>query len=171
VYLHYVFSAPPPLYVFEGYGDAATAYDKGLHGCCAIGSTAFTEEHLDLILDAGISHVICNLDADDAGHQGMEKFVKIVETRAPLGFKAELLELPKGSDDPDAYLRSGKTLDDFLNEPRTDIFTWQLKACIAAGVHKDKVFDDTVGLIAKEPAQLEAAAYGRGRHRGNRDPV
>ena len=44
--------ATPPLEVFEGQPDCVTAYAYGMRNAAAIGSTHFTAEHLDLILNA-----------------------------------------------------------------------------------------------------------------------
>jgi DNA primase len=71
----------PPLEVFEGQPDCVTAYANGMKNSTAIGSTHFTAEHLDLILnsDPPIKHLVFTLDADEAGKKGTNSFVKLLE--------------------------------------------------------------------------------------------
>src|ERR1017187_1196237 len=145
---------PPPLYIFEGYADCATAYNAGLHNCCAIGATAFTADHFDMILDFGIDHVICNLDADEAGEKGVDRFVKVVKERAQVGLKVQILELPAGADDPDRFIRQ-HGLAAFLDVQPSDVFAWELKRSIAAGEDPDKAFDRIVPLITSESHSLK----------------
>ena len=144
----------PPLYIFEGYADCATAYNAGLHNCCAIGATAFTADHFDMILDFGIDHVVCNLDADEAGEKGVDRFVKVVKERAQVGLKVQILELPAGADDPDRFIRQ-HGLAAFLDVQPSDVFAWELKRSIAAGEDPDKAFDRIVPLITSESHSLK----------------
>ncbi len=64
--------ATPPLEVFEGQPDCVTAFAGGMKNAVAIGSTHFTADHLDLILNADppIKHLVFTLDADEAGKKG-----------------------------------------------------------------------------------------------------
>jgi len=143
----------PPLYIFEGYADCATAYNAGLHNGCAIGATAFTNGHYDMLMECGVDHVICNLDADEAGEKGIDRFIEIVKEHTQSGLKVQILELPPGEDDPDCYIRK-YGLGMFLDVQSTDIFAWELKRSIAAGEHPDKAFDRIVPLIGNEPHSL-----------------
>jgi DNA primase len=143
----------PPLYIFEGYADCATAYNVGLCNCCAIGATSFTEEHYNMILDVGINHVICNLDADEAGEKGVDKFVKIVKDDPQVGLKIEILELPKGMDDPDNFIRQ-RGLAAFMDVKPVDIFGWELKRSIAAGENPDLAFERIMPTIVAEKNNL-----------------
>jgi DNA primase len=143
----------PPLYIFEGYADCATAYNAGLHNGCAIGATAFTNGHYDMLMECGVDHVICNLDADEAGEKGIDRFIEIVKEHTQSGLKVQILELPSGEDDPDCFIRK-HGLGMFLDVQSTDIFAWELKRSIAAGEHPDKAFDRIVPLIGNEPHSL-----------------
>jgi DNA primase len=87
-----------------------TAFNAGMKNTTAIGSTAFTGDHLDLILNADppIKHLVFTLDADEAGKKGTEKFVKLLEEKlgGHPGLKVELRLMPDGSDDPDRFIRT-----------------------------------------------------------------
>lgn len=146
----------PPLFIFEGYGDGVTAHDRGLHNACAIGATAFTAEHLNMLLDLKIEHVIFVLDADAAGGKGTERFVKLVEEHLSnhVGLKVQIIIMPEGSDDPDAFIRA-KGLEAFLELEKLDVFAWRLKQAVATGEDPDQIFEKTVGLIMNEPHNLK----------------
>jgi len=144
----------PPLYIFEGYADCATAYNAGLHNCCAIGATSFTEEHFNMILECDkIDRVICNLDADEAGEKGVDKFVKIVKDNTQIGLKIQILTLPAGMDDPDNFIRK-RGLTAFLDVVPTDVFAWELKRSIDAGEDPDTAFERIMPTIVAEPNNL-----------------
>ena len=100
--------ATPPLEVFEGQPDCVTAFAYGMKNSTAIGSTHFTEEHLDLILSADppIKHLVFTLDADEAGRKGTDSFVNLVEEKlgGHPGLKVEIRVMPDGSDDPDRFI-------------------------------------------------------------------
>ena len=125
----------PPLYVFEGYSDVVTASMAGIKNCVSIGSTAFSKDHLDLILntDPPIKHIIFVLDADKAGTEGTQRFVELLEgaVGGHVGLRAEIIIMPEGSDDPDAYIRKFPNFEAgahaFRELEKTDIFTWKLK--------------------------------------------
>ena len=142
----------PPLYIFEGYGDCATAYNAGLHNACAIGSTSFSEEHLNLVLDMGLSHVIFVLDADKAGATGTDRFVELVEKHlgGHVGLKVQIVIMPDGSDDPDAFIRKNG-LDAFMALEKVDVFTWKLQQLVKSGhAEPDTVIEANIGLIMNE---------------------
>jgi DNA primase len=65
----------PPLYIFEGYPDYVTAYKHGFKNVCAIGGTALTRDHIDLIKGLGITDIILALDGDDAGQNRTESLL------------------------------------------------------------------------------------------------
>jgi DNA primase len=117
-----------PLWIFEGYADCATAQDRGLKRSCAIGSTKFTDDHLELIFnELGVKHVIFVLDADEAGKKGIDEFVKKVDEKLAghIGFNVEIVEMPAGSDDPDKMIRE-QGVKAFRDLPRVSMFSWRL---------------------------------------------
>lgn len=147
-----------PLYVFEGQGDCVTLYAAGLKGSTAIGSTAFTREHLELILNSEppIKHLIFVLDADKAGDAGTAKFVKLIEEQigGHVGLRVEIITMPEGSDDPDSYVRKfgfEKGLEEFRKLEKIDIFTWKMRESIKQGGDPLTIAQGAVPLIVNEP--------------------
>lgn len=140
------------LYVFEGYSDCVTAVNAGLQNSCAIGSTSFTKDHLELILGLGIKHIIFVLDADDAGEAGTDRFVKLLgeSLGGRPGLRVEIVAMPDGTDDPDAYIRTMGGLKAFQALPKTDIFGWSLHKAMAAGQDPILLANDMVGYIVNE---------------------
>jgi DNA primase len=159
----------PPLFIFEGYGDGATAQDKGLHNACAIGALAFTKEHLETLLRMGIDHLIFVFDGDKAGGKGTKAAIEKVEAiiKQNVGLKVQVILIPEEDDDPDLFIRR-HGLDSFLNLERIDIFSWKMMNLVAEGGDPDQIFEDSVGLILNEVnhrlqfrmAQSLAAATG-----------
>src|ERR1017187_442835 len=155
----------PPLYIFEGYGDCATAYNAGLHNACAIGSTSFSEEHLNLVLDMGLSHVIFVLDADKAGATGTDRFVELVEKHlgGHVGLKVQIVIMPDGSDDPDAFIRKNG-LDAFMALEKVDVFTWKLQQLVKSGhADPDTVIEANIGLIMNEQNHVKRLRMAEAR--------
>jgi DNA primase len=160
--LHIARRNAPPLYVLEGYGDAATAYNCGLYNAVAIGATSFTADHLNLLLELGIEHVIFVLDGDKAGRDGTERFINLVEEHLGnhVGLRIEIVLMPKGSDDPDALIRA-KGLEAFLSLPRLDVFSWRLDQAMAKGESPDQIFERVLPLIVNEPNNLRRFRMGQ----------
>lgn len=149
----------PPLYVFEGYTDVVTSYVAGLKNGCSIGSTSFSKDHLELVLNTGIKHIIFVLDADNAGEAGTERFIKLLEENLGgiVGLRVEIVTMPEGSDDPDAYIRAFGFKDglaNFLKLEKIDVFTWTLRKGIASGKDPIELAQNTIPLIVNESNYL-----------------
>lgn len=112
----------PPLYIFEGYPDYVTAYKHGIKNVCAIGGTALTREHINLIKSLGISDIILALDADDAGRKRTDSLLdEYFGGDETLQVRVQALE----SGDPDEYIdKHGK--EAFLSLPTLTPFQWRL---------------------------------------------
>lgn len=166
----------PPLYIFEGYADAVTAMNAGIRNVCAIGSTSFSQQHLDVLLNMngrgrGIRHLVFVLDADAAGENGTSRFVQMISSvvgNRP-GLQVEIISLPEGSDDPDAFIRRHGA-EAFLSLPRQSLFEWQLAHELKSGAaDEDAVIERVIGSIVNEPSPMKrynlardlAAASGR----------
>lgn len=154
--LHRARKYTPPLYVFEGYSDCATAVNAGLQNSCAIGSTSFTKDHLELILGLNIKHVIFVLDADDAGEAGTERFVKLLEecVGGHIGLRVEIVAMPAGTDDPDNYIRKMGGLKAFRSLEKTDIFGWSLHKAVKNGEDPTSLAERMVPLIVNDPSNF-----------------
>jgi DNA primase len=148
----------PPLYVFEGYSDVVTLYTAGLKNCVSIGSTAFSKDHLELILgtEPPVKHIVFVLDADKAGDKGTERFVDLLESAVGghVGLRTEIIIMPEGSDDPDSYVRKFPSfeagLHAFRQLERIDIFTWKLRQGMKAGQDPLTLAEQAIPLIVNE---------------------
>ena len=146
----------PPLYVFEGYSDAVTAVNAGLQNSCAIGSTSFTRDHLELILALSIKHVVFVLDADDAGEAGTERFVRLLEdcVGGTIGLRVEIVAMPAGTDDPDHFIRKMGGLKAFKALDRIDIFGWSLHRAVKNGEDPTTLAERMVPLIVNDQSNF-----------------
>lgn len=148
----------PPLYVFEGYSDVVTSYMGGLKNCVSIGSTAFSKDHLELILNTEppVKHIVFVLDADKAGDEGTKRFVELLENAVGghIGLRTEIIIMPEGSDDPDAYIRKFPSFEagvkGFRHLEKIDIFTWKLKQGVKSGEDALALAEKAVPLIVCE---------------------
>jgi DNA primase len=152
----------PPLWIFEGYPDGVTAYAGGLTNSCAIGATAFTEQHLELLLSLKIKHIIIVLDADEFGQDAMERIVEMLKTMGGHpGLTVELVSMPEGTDDPDAFARKAgngdlrKGMQIFRQLPRMDMFAWSLRQAIKEGKEPTTLAEETIPMIVNEVNNLK----------------
>jgi DNA primase len=149
---------PGPLFVVEGQADTVTCVAAGLNKTVGIGSTAFTKQHLQLIIDQQIDHIVYVLDSDLAGQKGMAKFMAMIESLGNnVGLKVELIELADGHD-PDSFIRGFGNLKKggaaLRKLPRKDMFTWQLSKMIDEGVEPTEICKSVLPLICNEPSNL-----------------
>lgn len=97
--------------IFEGYGSAIVAHQNSYYNSVAIGSTAFTEQHMDIIRDLGFQHINFVLDQDATGASMMEKYIEkfggytgLQVTITNLKFTEEDRKVD-GQNDPDYFIR------------------------------------------------------------------
>jgi DNA primase len=144
----------PPLVLVEGQADTATLYANGLRNVCGIGSTAFTPDHLDLLLrnDPPIKHVIFCLDPDKAGKAGVQRAIKTIEEvfAGNIGMQVDIVQMPEGGGDPDKFVRSFG-IKSFRELERLDLFSWRMKEAVEHGEDPVQVADHAVGLILNQP--------------------
>jgi len=154
--LHRARKYTPPLYVFEGYSDCVTAVNAGLQNSCAIGSTSFTRDHLELILGLEIKHIVFVLDADDAGEAGTDRFVKLLEecVGGHIGLRVEIVAMPAGTDDPDNYIRKMGGMKAFKELDKTDIFGWSLFKAVKNGEDPTTLAERMVPLIVNDQSNF-----------------
>lgn len=97
--------------IFEGYGSAIVAHQNNYHNSVAIGSTAFTDQHIQLIKELGFQHINFVLDQDATGSDMMEKYME--KFGGHQGLQVTITNLPfteedrkdPGQNDPDYYIR------------------------------------------------------------------
>ena len=126
--------------IFEGYSDNTSARKVGLECVCAMGSTAFTTEHLDIVKRLGFTHINFVMDDDETGRKKMtgditrdddhgylgiasgHEGIKVTVSMLPFGD-----EVPKDMRDPDAYFRD-HGVEDYLRDMIIyDAFDWELE--------------------------------------------
>lgn len=96
--------------IFEGYGDYVTAYQAGHRSCAAMGGTAFTQSHSDLLYSLGFRHINLVFDDDDTGRTLSE--ANINKFSGYSGLKVTVMYLPipedagEGQNDPDYFIRT-----------------------------------------------------------------
>ncbi len=98
--------------IFEGYGSAIVAHQNSYYNSVALGSTAFTDEHMTIIKELGFEHINLVLDQDTTGNDMMDKYIEkfggqqgliVTITNLPLTEKDK--QVP-GQNDPDYYIRT-----------------------------------------------------------------
>jgi hypothetical protein len=146
------------IYIFEGNADVVTAFNAGLHNSAGVCSNKFTKEHLDLVLELSINHLIFVMDGDKGGREGVASFLKLIETELSNrpGFRIELLLLENG-DDPDSFIRA-HGLSAFTSLKKTSLFYWKMKQAIDGHEDKLTVADEGVGLIVNETDPIQRFA-------------
>jgi DNA primase len=140
------------LLVFEGNADCVTLYAGGVKTAVATCGTAFTPDQLELAMANGIRRIVLVFDPDAAGEKGTERFVKMLEQfGGHPGLEVEIIAMPAGTDDPDAYVRAfgdlKKGVLEFRKLPLTDLFTWKLKKMIEEGADPIQVANESIPVI------------------------
>jgi DNA primase len=87
--------------IVEGYFDAISLYNAGIHNVVATLGTALTRDHLEL-LRRYTQNVVALFDPDAAGRKALDRSLELF---LEVGMHARALVLP-GGDDPDVYVRS-----------------------------------------------------------------
>jgi DNA primase catalytic core len=140
----------PPLYIFEGYPDYVTAYKHGIKNVCAIGGTALTRDHIELIKRLSITDIILALDGDDAGQNRTEGLLDQYfggdET-----IQVRILKLTNtaGESDPDEYLDKYGA-EEFKKLPTLTPFQWRLER-FSYDTKPEAICDKMIPLIISDP--------------------
>lgn len=116
------------LWIVEGYIDAIFLDQSGLNNVAALGSTALTEQHVDLLSRKHAKKLILMLDGDEGGRKGTE--LALSRLTGDSSFKSiKIVELPEGLD-PDSFVRKeGLPALRKLAHPDVALspFAWSLK--------------------------------------------
>lgn len=150
-------SSQPPLYIFEGYPDYVTAYKHGLKNVCAIGGTALTRDHINLLKDIGISDIIIALDGDDPGQNRVEslldQYFGCDET-----MKVRILKLPNIAEecDPDEYIEK-YGVEAFKSLKLMTPFQWRLDRFNYDSKPED-ICDKMIPFIISDPNEIHRDA-------------
>ena len=157
----------PPIYIFEGYPDYVTAYKHGLKNVCAIGGTALTREHINLLKKLGMNDIILALDGDDPGQDRIESLLDQYfggdET-----IRLQILKLPniKDESDPDEYIEK-YGVEAFKAIPLMTAFQWRL-ARFNYDEKPESICDKMIPFIINDPNAVhrEAMAKQLSEHTG-----
>ncbi len=144
----------PPLYIFEGYPDWLTAQKHGLKNSCAIGGTAMTYEHINLLKTLDIREVYLCLDGDKSGQEKTEKLLD-EHFSGEESLRVKIVKMPEDTSecDPDDYLDK-HGLDSFRNLPLMGAFEWRLSR-FPYDFDKEDVCDRMIPLIVNEPNNIK----------------
>ena len=116
------------LWIVEGYIDAIFLDQSGLKNVAALGSTALTEQHVDLLNRTQAKKIILMLDGDEGGRKGTD--LALTRLNNDSSFKSiKIIELPEGLD-PDSFVRQeGLPALKRLSHPDIALspFAWSLK--------------------------------------------
>lgn len=117
-----------PLWIVEGYLDAIILTQYGIKNVAAIGATAFTEQHVDLLSRYNVKNIILAYDGDQGGIAGTKLAIERISPYQI--FKSvRVVEFPDGYD-PDGYIRE-KGKEEFLKLADSEValspFSWTLK--------------------------------------------
>jgi hypothetical protein len=155
-------SSHKTIQVFEGNADAVTIFAGGIKTAVATCGTAFTQEHLEMVLAVGITKIILVFDPDKGGKEGTLRFVKMLEEfGSHPGLEVEIIVMP-GTSDPDAYVRAFGDLrtgvSEFRKLVRTDLFTWKLRKEVEEGGDPYEIVNRTLPLIVNVPNNMTRLA-------------
>jgi DNA primase catalytic core len=117
-----------PLWIVEGYLDAVYLDQAGVKNVAALGSTSFTEQHVDLLSRCNVKNIILMLDGDEGGKQGTKLALERI-TPYQIFKSIRVVELPDGHD-PDSFVREkGVSELEKLSHPDTALspFAWTIK--------------------------------------------
>lgn len=147
-----------PFVLFEGQPDVVSCYAGGVQGAIGLLGTAFTKEHLEIILSTGKKHIIFVLDPDKAGRSATDRAIELIsECSGHVGLKVEVIEMP-GTQDPDAYVRSFGNLvrgvQSLRQLPKKDMFTYRLEKAVLEGEDPMTLCESTLPVIVNEPNNL-----------------
>ena len=124
--------------VFEGNADATTAFAGGLKIAVATCGTAFTEEHMAMLLEHGIKQIAICFDPDTAGEKATVRVAAMLEKyENDPQLKIEIITMPKEKGDADEFIRSFGDLkagvDEFRKVTRIGLAAFNTKRKVREG--------------------------------------
>lgn len=149
--------------IFEGYGSEVTALQAGYKNCVAIGGTAFTQEHVQLLHELGFRHINFVMDQDETGKAKMSNYIEqlggyhdMKVTIMMLPIKDEHLAI-KGQNDVDFFIRQ-YGIDEYRKIRTIGAFEHLIRK--STPMVKDseeaiKFAKDMIKLVAKEADKIE----------------
>lgn len=152
--------------IFEGYGSAVSAHQEGYRNAVALGGTALTDNHVEIIRSLGFQHINLVLDQDATGASNMEKYIE--KFSGYNGLKVTTMDLPlseddkkvKGQNDPDFYIRK-YGVNEYRKLKPIGVFEHMIKKhALTLNLEQNPAFTlnfakSMMKLIVNEPDQVE----------------
>lgn len=155
--LHRAKRKSPPLYIFEGYGDALTAQQAGLGNSCAIGALELSEHHLNTCRRNGCYDVVICLDSDDAGMGKARRLLDEVLQNVH-DIRIRFIFLTDGDNDkvdPDMFIRD-HGIEAFINLPKVEPFVWRLQEFERDGdADAESICFSMIPIVMMEPSAIK----------------
>lgn len=116
------------IFILEGYADVVAARLAASDNCVALGGVHLTDDHIMLMRQLGVTHMVLALDGDDTG---ITKTASMIDKLSDYpGIKVEVLRLPPDEQlkDVDAFIRvNGEKAWRDAQLTTISSFSWQLK--------------------------------------------
>jgi len=113
--------------VVEGYMDAISLYSAGIRNVVATLGTAFTGEHVKLIMRYARKIIFC-YDSDEAGQRATIRALPIVQAA---GAQVHVVQVPDGKDPDDFVRKHGKEAFDALIAKAQTLIDYRMKYVLA----------------------------------------
>ena len=113
--------------VVEGYMDAISLYSAGIKNVVATLGTAFTTDHVKLILRYARKIIFC-YDSDEAGQRATVRALPIVQAA---GVQVFVVQVPDGKDPDDFVRKHGKAAFDSLVADAQSLIDYRMKYVLA----------------------------------------
>ena len=148
--------------VVEGYADRVSLAAHGVHNVVGACGTAFSESHLQLLIDCGFTHINFIFDNDETGLLKMigdpnaktearkKGYLHIADGVSGVKVTVGLFQ-DTDINDPDEYLKK-HTIEEFNECIKIyDVFDWELeKATKIPGFNPHRVVEELIGYLVYE---------------------
>jgi len=141
-----------PLWLVEGYMDAATMWQAGIKNVVALGGTAFSADHVALLKQHDIYNLNLMLDNDDSGQLNTENILKNHFGTSIL-FDVKICNYNKDMSDPDSIINT-YGVEEFKKLQLMDSFDWDLKR-LPYDIDKHIVASGKIAEIASEKSGIK----------------
>lgn len=93
------------IFILEGYADVIASRLVGIDNCVALGGVHLTDDHIALLKNNGINHIVLALDGDKTGHTRTGEMIEKLADYP--GLKVDVLSMPADEEekDVDCFIR------------------------------------------------------------------
>jgi DNA primase catalytic core len=141
------------LIIVEGYPDWLTLQQDSIDNVVALGGTALTHEHVQIILNNKITRVTLALDGDNGGREATKRILDKILANQPLAIQVK--ELPDGFD-PDDLLKDKlpeEAVPIWQDVPTVSAFEWRIKQF--KDVEPEEIAEKMIPIIVTEPSYVK----------------